>query len=101
MSEVKEMTLIEEFANKIMSSGLIKDEKDIDKFREITCCMKDKEYHKMKEVDDRLANEVVKLTAEDKSKHRKLRRVVKIIIGITIGVIVVSVLMKVGMMLLM
>lgn len=73
MSEVREMTLIEEFANKIMSSGLIKDEKDIDKFREITCCMRDKEYHKMKEVDDRLANEVVKLTAEDKRLRCELR----------------------------
>lgn len=73
MSEVKKMTLIEEFANKIMSSGLIKDEKDIDKFREITCCMKDKEYHKMKEADDRLANEVVKLTAEDKRLRCELR----------------------------
>ena len=38
--------------------------------------------------------------AEMKSKHRKLRKVVKII-GVTIGVIVVSVLMRVGMMLLM
>ncbi len=39
--------------------------------------------------------------AEMKSKHRKLRKVVKTIIGVTIGVIVVSVLMRVGMMLLM
>lgn len=39
--------------------------------------------------------------AEMKSKQRKLRKVVKIIIGVTIGVIVVSVLMKVGIMLLM
>lgn len=46
MSEVKEMTLIEEFTNKIVSSGFIKDEKDIDKFREITCCMKDRSITK-------------------------------------------------------
>lgn len=38
---------------------------------------------------------------EMKSKQRKLRKVVKIIIGVTIGIIVVSVLMKVGIMLLM
>lgn len=67
------MTLIEEFADKIVSSGFIKDEKDIDKFREITCCMKDKEYHKMKEVDDRLINGVVKLTAENKRLRCEIR----------------------------
>jgi hypothetical protein len=39
--------------------------------------------------------------AEMKSKQRKFRKVVKIVIGVTTGVIVVSVLMRVGMMLLM
>ena len=39
--------------------------------------------------------------AEMKSKHRKLRKVVKTIIGVTIGVIAVSVLMKGVMLLLM
>ena len=36
-----------------------------------------------------------------RKKHRKLRRIVKTVIGITIGVIVISVLMKVGILLLM
>lgn len=66
------MTLIEEFADKIVSSGFIKDE-NIDKFREITCYMKDKEFHKMKEVDDRLVNGVVKLTAENKRLRCEIR----------------------------